>query len=180
MGQNNSKDKIKLKTGKHVPGLAICWYVAKMLAEKDFLTWFVNRYSKSEDTINIESAEIIREYAIGSKRIDICILLTDTENTKRAFVIEVKVHWPEQEPLNESLITFEQERPEYKGNIVGLHFISTVVRKQLEALCRVRNDFECEIIRVQEFIGDFCLLGIEKGFSLRWASDLHQLLEYEE
>ena len=159
---------------KNAPEIAICWYLDQMFGTEQFLVSFLENYLKQN--IDIKEVEIVREKSYGNKRIDLCFYITDMEGKDYGVVIEAKVHWPDEEQLLNSVERFKEEHPDFE-KVFGLHFISTIDKKQIDALSDHKWKFE--IVKIADFLKLFCLNGINTGHSLRWASDLHQLLNYE-
>lgn len=162
-------------SGKNPPELAVCWYLGQMLATGNYLNVFLKNYINKE--FDIKNVEIIREKSYGNKRIDLCIYITDTNDIKYGLVIEAKTHWPDDDQLQASVEKFRNEHNDY-NEIYGLHFLSTIEHNQHNAL--PQHDWKFDIVKIKELLKTYCVNGIESGHSLRWASDLHQLLTYEE
>lgn len=170
--------KVDFQSGKNPPELAVCWYLGQMLATGNYINKFLDQFLNKRiiKRFNIESVNIVREKSYGNKRIDLCVYITDTNNIKYGIVIEAKTHWPNDEQLQASVERFRNEHNDYE-QIFGLHFLSTLESKQHNAL--LEHDWKFDIVKIKEVLKSYCESGIESGHSLRWASDLHQLLTYE-
>ena len=168
---------IDFQNGKNPPELAVCWYLGQMLATKNYFYIFLETFLKENalKQTHIKNLKIIREKSYGNKRIDLCLYITDDDNNKYGMVIEAKTHWPDDEQLRISVEKFRAEHRDYK-EVFGLHFLSTIDPKQHNAL--QEHNWRFEIVKMKELLKSYCESGIEHGHSLRWASDLHQLLTY--
>ena len=167
--------KILFNKGKNAPELAVCWYVGQMLCTEHFIDRFVAKYIKQ--SIHIEELRIEREEIIGNNRIDLCLYITDNQNRKYGIIIEAKVHWPNEEQLANSVKNFTTKNPNFEA-VFGLHFISTIKHQETTPLSNWNGKFQ--LILIKDFLQLYFSSGIETGHSLRWASDLHQLLNYEQ
>lgn len=159
--------------GSNPPELAICWYLGKMLETGNFLEYFLKKYTDRE--ISIIDADIKREYKIKNRRIDLCLFINKNEEKKYILAIEVKIHWPDENQLQEGLTLLKEEN--VNCEIFGLNFLSTLEEKQHIAL----KDYSWKytILTMKDLLKDFCMSGIEYGHSIKLAGDLHQLLTYK-
>lgn len=165
---------VSLQLGQNPPELAVCWYLGHMLATEQYLPAFLKRYLHQE--IDVKDVEIIREKIYTGKRIDLCLYITDVDNHKFGLVIEAKIHWPDDDQLQSSVERFREAHSDYK-EVFGLHALFTLQKEQHEALDH--HTWKFGIVTIQDLLKSFCENGIETGHSLHWASDLHNLLNYQ-
>ena len=157
-----------------MPELMACWYLGAMLSQEKYFPYFLDTLQqhnpKEQSKIEIEKIEVIREYKIEYRRIDILVKATTSQNRGIVLVIEGKVHWPDENQLQNSIKKIERKEEFKTWKVIGINFITTLTEGQLKAL--KEHEFDFDIVTIQDVISSYCKYGIAEMQDINLASSL--------